>query len=85
MLIMIPGAFVASTAVYSILPVSTGRNCAHVLVSGIAGAILASVFVLVWLVPYYRGRGRRMGQNDLLNGLCADTSSLRSIHSKADQ
>ena len=55
LLIMIPGAFVASTAVYSVLPVSTGRNW-PVLVSG-TGAILASVFVLVWMVPQYGAEG----------------------------
>ena len=55
LLIMIPGAFVASTAVYSILPVATGRN-SPVLVSVIVG-LLASVAVLAWLVPQYGAEG----------------------------
>ena len=55
LLIMIPGAFVASTAVYSILPVATGRT-SPMLVSMIAG-LLASVAVLVWLVPQYGAEG----------------------------
>ena len=55
LLIMIPGAFVASTAVYSVLPVSTGRTW-PVLVSG-TGAILASVLVLLWLVPQFGAEG----------------------------
>ena len=55
LLIMIPGAFVASTAVYSILPVATGRT-SPMLVSMIAG-LVASVGVLVWLVPQYGAEG----------------------------
>ena len=55
LLIMIPGAFVASTAVYSILPVATGRT-SPILVSAIAG-LLASIAVLVWLVPQYGAEG----------------------------
>ena len=55
LLIMIPGAFVASTAVYSILPVATGRT-SPMLVSMIAG-LVASVAVLVWLVPQYGAEG----------------------------
>ena len=55
LLIMIPGAFVASTAVYSILPVATGRN-SPMLVSMIAG-LVAFVAVMVWLVPQYGAEG----------------------------
>ena len=55
LLILIPGAFVASTAVYSILPVATGRT-SPMLVSMIAG-LVASVGVLVWLVPQYGAEG----------------------------
>ena len=55
LLIMIPGALVASTAVYNILPVATGRN-SPMLVSMMAG-LLASVAVLVWLVPQYGAEG----------------------------
>ena len=55
LLIMIPGAFVASTAVYSILPVATGRT-SPILVSALAG-LLASIAVLVWLVPQYGAEG----------------------------
>ena len=55
LLIMIPGAFVASTAVYSILPVATGRT-SPILVSMIAG-LVASVAMLVWLVPQYGAAG----------------------------
>ena len=55
LLIMIPGAFVAGAAAYSILPVATGRTW-PILASG-AGAILASVFVLVWLVPQFGAEG----------------------------
>ena len=55
LLIMIPGAFVAGAAAYGILPVATGRTW-PVLASG-AGAILASLSVLVWLVPQYGADG----------------------------
>ena len=55
LLILIPGAFVASTAVYSILPVATGRT-SPMLVSMISG-LVASVAVLVWLVPQYGAEG----------------------------
>ena len=55
LLIMIPGAFVASTAVYSILPIATGRT-SPILVSTIAG-LLALVAVLVWLVPEHGSEG----------------------------
>ena len=55
LLIMIPGALVASTAVYNILPVATGRN-SPMLVSMMV-ALLASVAVLVWLVPQYGAEG----------------------------
>ena len=55
LLIMIPGAFVASMAVYGILPVATGRN-SPMLVSMIAG-LVASVAVLLWLVPQYGAEG----------------------------
>ena len=55
LLIMIPGAFVASTAVYSILPIATGRTW-PILVSTIAG-LLALVAVLVWLVPEHGSEG----------------------------
>ena len=82
LLVMIPGAFVASTTVYSVLPVATGRTW-PVLASG-AGALLASIVVLVWLVPQFGAEGRRMGQNDLLTGLCASASALHSVHSQAE-
>ena len=55
LLIMIPGAFVAGTAVYSILPVATGRT-SPMLVSTVVG-LVASVGVLVWLVPQYGADG----------------------------
>ena len=55
LLIMIPGAFVAGTAVYSILPVATGRT-SPMLVSAMAG-LVASLAVLVWLVPQYGAEG----------------------------
>ena len=55
LLIMIPGAFVVSTAVYNILPIATGRTL-PLLVSMMAG-LLASVAVLVWLVPQYGAEG----------------------------
>ena len=55
LLIMIPGAFVVSTAVYNILPIATGRT-SPLLVSMMAG-LLASVAVLVWLVPQYGAEG----------------------------
>ena len=55
LLIMIPGAFVASTGVYGILPVSTGRT-SPVVVSMIV-SLLASIAVLVWLVPQYGAEG----------------------------
>ena len=55
LLIMIPGAFVAGTAVYSNLPLATGRTW-PVLTSMIAG-LLASVAVLVLLVPKYGAEG----------------------------
>ena len=55
LLIMIPGAFVASTAVYRILPVATGRTSPN-LAAGVAG-LLASSAVLVWLVPQYGAEG----------------------------
>ena len=55
LLIMIPGAFVVSTAVYNILPIATGRT-SPLLVSMMAG-LLASVAVLMWLVPQYGAEG----------------------------
>ncbi len=55
LLIMIPGALVASTVVYRILPVATGRTSPN-LAAGVAG-LLASSAVLVWLVPQYGAEG----------------------------
>ena len=55
LLILIPGAFVAGTAAYGVLPVATGRNW-PILVSAL-GALTASTLTLVWLVPQYGAEG----------------------------
>ena len=71
------GGFVAGAAAYSILPVATGRTW-PILASGREPSWRRFSSWCGWYLN--SGRGRRMGQNDLLNGLCPNSSALHSIH-----
>ncbi len=55
LLILIPGAFIASTGVYSILPVATGRVW-PLLISEIAGLGISAA-AIVWLAPMFGAEG----------------------------